>query len=69
MRLAIDRAEVEYTFEVPLAFLFDAGNDVTVERDVFGKMVPLTEFHWEKERIWGATAYMILTLRKLLLNK
>lgn len=67
--LNIDHAEVEYTFEVPLAFLFDPGNDVAVERDVFGKMVPLLEFQWENERIWGATAYMILTLRKLLLNK
>lgn len=68
MPLAIDHSEVEYTFEVPLEFLLDTRNDITVERDVFGRMVPLSEFHWEKERIWGATAYMILRLRKLLLN-
>ncbi len=64
--LTIDRSEVEYAFEVPLDFLLDPVNDTPVERDVFGEKFVLTEFHWENERIWGATAYMLLAFRKLL---
>ncbi len=67
--LVIDRSEVEYAFEVPLDYLLDAGNDVPVEREVFGQKFVLTEFHWEGERIWGATAYMILAFRKRLLKQ
>ena len=67
--LVIDHSEVEYAFEVPLDFLLDSRNDKAVERDVFGKNYVLTELHWEGERIWGATAYMILALRQLILNQ
>jgi hypothetical protein len=67
--LEIDRSEVEYTFEVPLPFLLDEANDRPVERDVHGEKIRMTEFHWEGERIWGATAYMILAFRKLLIKQ
>ena len=67
--LIIDRSEVEYAFEVPLEFLLDSRNDVPVERDVFGERFVLTEFHWQQERVWGATAYMILAFRESLLNQ
>ena len=67
--IVIDRSEVEYAFEVPLDFLLDRRNDIPVERDVFGEKFVLTEFHWENERIWGATAYMILAFRKILLKQ
>ena len=67
--LAVDHGEVEYTFEVPLAFLLNSDNDISVEREVFARTVAMIEFSWNNERIWGATAYMILALRKLLLNK
>lgn len=67
--LKIDPTEVEYTFEVPLSFLMDAGNDVQSEWDARGRKVPMTEFHWQDERIWGATAFMILSLRKMLLKQ
>jgi 8-oxo-dGTP pyrophosphatase MutT (NUDIX family) len=67
-QLQIDHGEVEYTFEVPLSFLFDESNDLQVTRDVFKRQVTMTEFFWEGQRIWGATAYMILSLRKALLN-
>lgn len=69
VELEIDRTEVEYTFEVPLSFLLDKRNDVRTEREVSGRKVPMIEFHWENERIWGATAFMILALRKLLLKQ
>ena len=66
--LAIDHSEVEYTFEVPLHFFLDAANDIRKMREFHGREVPMIEFSWEGERIWGATAYIILELRKILLN-
>ncbi len=67
--LEIDRTEVEYTFEVPLSFFMDATNDIRTELETHGRRVPMVEFHWEGERIWGATAFMIVSLRKKLLNQ
>lgn len=66
-KLAIDRTEVEYAFEVPLEFLLDARNDVPVERDIEGRRMTMMELHYEGERIWGATAMMIDAFRKKLL--
>lgn len=65
--LRIDRTEVEYAFEVPLSYLLDPANDVRGEWQTHDRRVPMVEFHWEGERIWGATAFMILSLRKTLL--
>jgi len=69
IELAIDRAEVEYAFEVPLHFFLDAANDIRATREIHGREVPMIEFDWDGERIWGATAFMLLELRKILLNK
>jgi len=67
--LVIDKTEVEYAFEVPLSFLLDTANDVRSQWDAGDRQVPMVEFHWEGRRIWGATAFMILKLRKKLLNQ
>ena len=67
--LELDRSEVEYVFEVPLPFLLDRDNDLMVERELHGVSIPMLEFSWERERIWGATAYMICEFRKTLLNQ
>jgi 8-oxo-dGTP pyrophosphatase MutT (NUDIX family) len=67
--LMIDKTEVEYTFEVPLSFLLDANNDIRSDFEANDRKVPMVEFHWQNERIWGATAFMILSLRKKLLNQ
>lgn len=67
--LTIDRTEVDYAFEIPLDFLLDERNDRLVERDWEGARFRLTEFHYAGERVWGATAYMLLAFRKFLLNK
>ena len=64
--LVIDRTEVEYTFEVPLDFVLDESNDQLVEREFHGRRFRMVEFHYEQKRIWGATAQMLLTFRKLL---
>jgi len=67
--LVIDKTEVEYAFEVPLSFLLNPDNDVRTEWLAGNRKVPMVEFHWEGERIWGATAFMILALRKILLKQ
>ena len=67
--LVIDRTEVDYTFELPLDFLLDEGNDRLVDREWHGKAFRLKEFHYAGERVWGATAYMLLAFRKFILNK
>jgi 8-oxo-dGTP pyrophosphatase MutT (NUDIX family) len=66
VELALDRAEVELAFEVPLAFLLDPANEVRSVREIDGIAVPLVEFHHGGERIWGATASMIVSLRQYL---
>jgi 8-oxo-dGTP pyrophosphatase MutT (NUDIX family) len=65
----IDKAEVEYTFEVPLNFLLDEGNDIRAEWTSGDRKMPMLEFVWEGERIWGLTAFMIRVLRKELLKQ
>lgn len=67
--IRVDQTEVDFAFEVPLDFLFDLRNDRPVERELYGSRFRMTEFHYEDKRIWGATAYMILSLRKYVLNK
>lgn len=67
--LTVDRTEVEYAFEVPLEHLLDESNDRLVDREFEGRNFSLTEFHYDGERIWGATAYMLVAFRKYVLNK
>lgn len=67
--LTIDRTEVEYVFEVPLSFLLNKCNDILTEWDTGERRGPIIEFHWEAQRIWGATAIIIVSLRKQLLNQ
>ena len=67
--LVIDRTEVDYAFEVPLDFLLDESNDRLADREWQGKRFRLKEFHYDGERVWGATAYMLLAFRQFLLNK
>ncbi len=64
--LRIDPTEVAEAFEVPLAFLLDPANEVHSERDVSGVAVPVITFEYGRFRIWGATATMVVALRKIL---
>lgn len=66
--LVIDRTEVEFVFEVPLEFLLDERNDRQVVREYQGRSYPMVEFHYQDQRIWGATAQMVLRLRKHIKN-
>lgn len=66
--LIIDPLEVKSAFEVPLPFLLDEGNQQLAEREFEGVTVPIAEFRFGQYRIWGATAGMLIQLRKVLLN-
>jgi len=65
----VDRTEVEYAFEVPLTFFVDERNEMTAERDIGGRKVPIIEFRYDGQRIWGATAHMLVELRKIVKNQ
>ena len=67
--LDVDRTEVEYAFEVPLPFLLDERNQLASQREYMGRTIPTVEFHYEGERIWGATAHMLIELRKYILKQ
>jgi len=69
VELNIDQTEVEYTFEVPLPFLLDPSNQKMIERDVDGRLATMAEFHYAGQRIWGATAFIILQLLNIIKNK
>jgi 8-oxo-dGTP pyrophosphatase MutT (NUDIX family) len=62
--LAIDSTEVEEAFEVPLEFLLDESNQTHAEREFGGVRVPIIEYHYASQRIWGATAMMIAEFRR-----
>ena len=60
VELTIDKTEVEYVFEVPLSFLMDTANHRMVAREWQGLSFSMVEFHFDEQRIWGATAQMLL---------
>ncbi len=66
--LVLDPVEVKSAFEVPLPFLLDEGNQRSSAREFAGVTVPIAEFVYGEHRIWGATASMLIELRKYLLN-
>ena len=66
--LTLDRSEVELAFEVPLSFLLDEHNQQWSQRDIRGVIVPIVEFNYDSQRIWGATANMLIELREILMN-
>jgi 8-oxo-dGTP pyrophosphatase MutT (NUDIX family) len=67
VELRLDRTEVEYVFEVPLRFLLDRANRRIVERELHGNRVSMVEYHFEGQRIWGATAFIIEKFIKILI--
>lgn len=67
--IVIDPGEVEAAFEVPLAFLLDKGNQRDSVRVFEGVELQIVEFNYAERRIWGATASMLIQLRKKLLDQ
>lgn len=66
--LVLDPVEVKSAFEVPLPFLLDERNEETSHREFAGVSVPIAEFNFGPHRIWGATATMLIQLRKILID-
>ena len=64
--LTLDEREVEFAFEVPLSFLLDDKNQQSSQREVRGVIVPIIEFNYERRRIWGATANILVEFRNIL---
>ena len=64
-RVEVDRNEVEYAFEVPLEFLVAPENAQLVEREVHGTSIRMVEYHYDEQRIWGATAMLIQQFIKI----
>jgi 8-oxo-dGTP pyrophosphatase MutT (NUDIX family) len=64
--LRIATAEVHDVFEVPLEFILDDANHKTRMRQVGGVTVQAYDIPYGDRNIWGATAGMLLTLRRLL---
>ncbi len=68
IKYVIDEIEVESVFEVPLSFLLNPENKHKSNRVFNGKNFLVTEYFYEKYKIWGATAMIILLLKNLLKN-
>jgi 8-oxo-dGTP pyrophosphatase MutT (NUDIX family) len=67
--LRIDPAEVQHAFEIPLSYLLEPSNQRASEREWNGVRVPVVEFRFASERIWGATANIVLNLRSRLMKR
>ena len=65
-RLSIDAAEVDSAFEVPLEYLFDTGNHRRQTRRLGDLSLDTIDIPYGARLIWGATAGMLMTLRRLL---
>jgi 8-oxo-dGTP pyrophosphatase MutT (NUDIX family) len=66
IELTVDRTEVDYAFEVPLEYLADDDNHRMVFREWQGLSFSMVEFHFDGQRIWGATAQMLLRFINLI---
>ena len=53
-------------FEVPLEFILDAANHKSRLRQMGGVTLEVYDIPYGDRLIWGATAGMLLTLRRLL---
>ncbi|GHA75141.1 hypothetical protein GCM10007067_10310 [Lysobacter bugurensis] len=58
-----DPSEVAEVFEVPLAFLLDRANLGAMPIELRGRTRRVWEYRYPAQRIWGATASMLLNLR------
>lgn len=62
VELTLDPVEVAEAFEVPLEFLFAADTMRVGERTFAGTTIPVYEWHYADQHIWGATASMVKQL-------
>jgi len=67
--LRIAEAEVHDVFEVPLDFILDAANHKSRRRTLGGLVVEVHDIPYGDRNIWGATAGMLMTLRRMLQSR
>ncbi|MDG1814997.1 MAG: CoA pyrophosphatase [Glaciecola sp.] len=67
--LVIDKNEVAYAFEVPLAHCINPQNILSHHITRFDKTFPVYFIPWQDTYIWGATAGMLKHLSNHLLSK
>ncbi len=67
--LEIAAAEVHDVFEVPLDYILDAANHKPRKFEVAGMTLDVHDIPYGERNIWGATAGMLLTLRRRLLER
>lgn len=66
LNLKLDDFEVADVFEVPLGFLMDKDNWRSESRELDGKTRSFWAMPWRDRYIWGATAGMIVNLKRCL---
>ena len=64
LELVPDSREVDAVFEVPLAFILDAGNHQRATRELNGRSVGYYVIEHQGRTIWGATAGMLVNLSR-----
>jgi 8-oxo-dGTP pyrophosphatase MutT (NUDIX family) len=65
-QLQIAAAEVHDAFEVPLDFILDAANHKSRRRKIGDLTLDIHDIPYGGRNIWGATAGMLMTFRRLL---
>jgi 8-oxo-dGTP pyrophosphatase MutT (NUDIX family) len=65
-QLRIAHTEVHDVFEVPLDFILDAANHKSRRRKLGELMIDVHDIPYGERNIWGATAGMLMTLRRKL---
>jgi 8-oxo-dGTP pyrophosphatase MutT (NUDIX family) len=65
-QLRIAKAEVHDVFEVPLDFILDAANHKSRQRKLGDLTYEVHDIPYGERNIWGATAGMLMTLRRML---
>ncbi len=68
-QLRIAKAEVHDAFEVPLDFILDAANHKSRRRNLGGVTIEVHDIPYGERNIWGATAGMLMTLRRMLQSR
>jgi len=65
-QLQIAAAEVHDAFEVPLDYILDAANHKSRRRMIGELIIDVHDIPYGDRNIWGATAGMLMTFRRLL---
>jgi 8-oxo-dGTP pyrophosphatase MutT (NUDIX family) len=60
--VTLNASEVAEVFEVPLAFFLEPNNKHTLRMNFRGRVREIYEYQYGGQRIWGATAAMLLNL-------